>query len=38
MKQALIYIGMLLLAISCGRNRDRLHSGDLLFQAGKTRR
>ena len=35
MKQALIYIGMLLLAISCGRNRDRLHSGDLLFQAGK---
>lgn len=35
MKQALIYIGMLLLAISCGRNRDRLHTGDLLFQAGK---
>lgn len=35
MKQALIYIGMLLLAISCGQNRDRLHTGDLLFQAGK---
>ena len=35
MKQALIYIGMLLLVISCGRNRDRLHTGDLLFQAGK---
>lgn len=29
MKQALIYIGMLLLAISCGRNRDRLHTGRL---------
>ena len=35
MKQALIYIGMLLLVISCGQNRDRLHTGDLLFQAGK---
>lgn len=35
MKQALIYIGMLLLAISCGRNCDRPHTGDLLFQAGK---
>ena len=35
MKQALIYIGMLLLAISCGQNRDRLHTCDLLFQAGK---
>ena len=35
MKQALIYISMLLLVISCGQNRDRLHTGDLLFQAGK---
>ena len=35
MKQALIYIGMLLLVISCGQNRDRLHTGDLLFLAGK---
>lgn len=35
MKQALIYIGILFWAISCGREYDRLHTGDLLFQAGK---
>lgn len=35
MKQALIYIGILFSAISCGRECDRLHTGDLLFQAGK---
>ena len=35
MKRTLLYIGMLFSAISCGRNGDRLQTGDLLFQAGK---
>lgn len=35
MKRTLLYIGILFSALSCGRNDDRLHTGDLLFQVGR---
>lgn len=35
MIRTLLYIGILFSAISCARNDNMLHTGDLLFQAGE---